>query len=152
MDPLYLSGCRIGVPPSWRRLFAMPWLIWLAEEPDEVALAVGGGGAGCGDFSPFYRLGAGARPDGSQLAAEGLLAPATIRQYLLVLALPSLLVASAVQESVKLGVAVLALRLRGQRRGAAGLAAGAAAGAGFGGFEAFWVFNRFSGLAGPGRW
>lgn len=45
--------------------------------------------------------------------------------------------------SVKLLIAIAALRLLGAtRKPLAGLALGAAAGAGYGGFEAFWVFNQ----------
>lgn len=55
---------------------------------------------------------------------------------------PSVLVSGLVQEVVKLLIAVLGIRLLGGRVGwPLGLAVGAAAGAGYGGFEAFWVFN-----------
>ncbi len=85
---------------------------------------------------------------------------AAAQRYLLALAVPTMAVTGLVQESVKLLIAVAALRLLGAtRRPLAGLAEGAAAGAGYGGFEAFWVFNMVfaSGLtwatvqlAGPG--
>jgi RsiW-degrading membrane proteinase PrsW (M82 family) len=72
---------------------------------------------------------------------------ATIQRYLLLIALPSLLVASIVQEGAKLMAAVAVLKISGQgRKPRAGLAFGAAAGAGYGGFEAFWVFNQIFGI------
>jgi len=69
------------------------------------------------------------------LGAEGT------QRYLLLVGLPSLGVASLVQEGIKLLVAISALR-RPHRQLRSGLALGAAAGAGYGGFEAFWVFNQ----------
>lgn len=71
-----------------------------------------------------------------------LLSVAEQRRYLLIVGLPSLIVASVVQESAKLLLAAGALRLLGgERKPRVGLALGAAAGAGYGGFEAFWIFN-----------
>mgnify|MGYP005842296513 CR=1 FL=1 len=72
----------------------------------------------------------------------GSLGVPTAQRYALLLALPSLLAGSLVQEGTKLLVAAGSLRLaRAERTGEAGLALGAAAGAGYGGFEAFWTMN-----------
>jgi RsiW-degrading membrane proteinase PrsW (M82 family) len=65
-----------------------------------------------------------------------------IQSNLVLVGLPSVFVAGAVQETVKLLIAMLGLRVLGEVRGRLnGLALGAASGAGYGGFEAFWVFN-----------
>ncbi len=84
-----------------------------------------------------------------QLQSLWLTPPARDQPAMLVWVLPSLLVASLVQEAVKLLVSGMAA-LPGRQRGARQLSLlGAAAGAGFGGFEAFWVFNQIfaSGLS-----
>jgi len=68
---------------------------------------------------------------------------AAMQRYLLAVTVPTMLVTGLVQESVKLLIVVAALRLLGAtRRPLAGLALGAVVGAGYGGFEAFWVFNQ----------
>jgi hypothetical protein len=68
---------------------------------------------------------------------------ATIERFLLLFAVPSIVVSGLVQEVAKFGIGVAGLYVTGERRNArAGLATGAAAGAGYGGMEAFWVFNR----------
>ena len=137
----------IGVP-DWRSAvlaaaFAVPWLWW-----------IGRGWLKCRSLWLAVAIAAVLFPfsiawiqvplqSGLNALWSSLLDPATIRQYLLLLAIPSLLVASVVQEGVKVVVAILALRLAGESRNPkAGLAFGAAAGAGYGGFEAFWVFNQ----------
>jgi uncharacterized membrane protein YhfC len=67
----------------------------------------------------------------------------TIERFLLLFGLPSIVVAGLVQEVVKFGIGIAGLYLIGERRTPrAGLAMGAAAGAGYGGMEAFWVFNQ----------
>jgi len=67
----------------------------------------------------------------------------TARNLVLVAGIPGLLVASLVQEGTKLLVAIAALKLSRSEVGPlAGLGYGAASGAGYGGFEAFWVFNQ----------
>ena len=72
----------------------------------------------------------------------GAIGVPAIRANLILVGLPSVLVSDLVQETAKLLFAVLGLRLLGEPRGdRAGLAIGAASGAGYGGFEAFWVFN-----------
>jgi uncharacterized membrane protein YhfC len=71
-----------------------------------------------------------------------LLSTSEIRRLVLLVGIPSVAVSGIVQEGVKFGVAVGVLALLGRRNPArSGLAIGAAVGAGFGGFEAFWVFN-----------
>ena len=71
---------------------------------------------------------------------------AMLQSLLLVVSIPSLLIASVVQELVKAVVGIGFLKLIGEDRDSrAGLAQGAAAGAGFGGFEAFWTFNTIFG-------
>jgi len=87
------------------------------------------------------------------------LPPATIGQYALLFSIPLVLVSGLVQEIAKFGIAVAGLSLTGEKNvPRAGLALGAAAGAGYGGIEAFWVFNLIFGagftwatvqLAGP---
>lgn len=65
-----------------------------------------------------------------------------IQRYSLLLSIPVVVVSGLVQETVKYGIAVLGLRWTGEKdTPLAGLALGAAAGAGYGGMEAFWVFN-----------
>jgi hypothetical protein len=67
----------------------------------------------------------------------------TLQRYVLLAAVPVILIAGLVQEVVKFGDAVAGLFLvRTRRIPAAGLALGAAAGAGYGAMEAFWVFNQ----------
>lgn len=83
----------------------------------------------------------------------------TIGRFALLLSIPLVLVSGLVQEAVKFGIGVAGLHLADERRDSrAGLAMGAAAGAGYGGIEAFWVFNMIFGagfslatvqLAGP---
>jgi hypothetical protein len=80
---------------------------------------------------------------GLNLLLSRVLDTAAMQRYLLAVGVPLMAVTGLVQESVKLLIAVAALRLLGvTRRPLAGLAVGAAAGAGYGGFEAFWVFNQ----------
>jgi hypothetical protein len=70
-------------------------------------------------------------------------APETLQRYVLLAAVPVILIAGLVQEVAKFGDAVGGLFLVHARRvPAAGLALGAAAGAGYGAMEAFWVFNQ----------
>ncbi len=133
--------------PDWRSallaaLMALPWLWLLARGRLKgrylwAAVAVG---AALFPISIAW----------VQVPAQGVLSALWLRllreegigRYLLLVGLPSLVVASLVQEGVKLLVAAAALRLGGDRRNAQyGLALGAAAGAGYGAFEAFWVFN-----------
>jgi uncharacterized membrane protein YhfC len=67
----------------------------------------------------------------------------TIERFLLLFAVPSIIVSGLVQETVKFAIGVAGLYLMGDRKTSrAGLAMGAAAGAGYGGMEAFWVFNQ----------
>lgn len=143
MNPLAFVGI-----PDWRSAllaaaFTLPWLAWLARGRLRsrwlwLALALA---------ALLFPLAIALVqvPLQSALGAlwNGLLDRPTIQRYLLLIALPSLLVASAVQETAKLAMAIVGLRLSGERSdAAAGLPFGAAAGAGFGGFEAFWVFNQ----------
>jgi len=68
---------------------------------------------------------------------------ATIQRYVLLFGAPSIIVSGLVQEVVKFALGVGGLYLVGERKAPrAGLALGAAAGAGYGGMEAFWVFNQ----------
>lgn len=141
----------IGVP-DWRSvilaiLFTVPWLAWLA-----------GGRLRSPTLWLALLLGAAIFPFAIawvqvplQMALNQFwsasLAPALIQQYLLLLSLPSMVVASAVQETAKLACVGVGWALYCGRRGAlAGLAFGAAAGAGFGGFEAYWALNRIVGV------
>jgi hypothetical protein len=72
---------------------------------------------------------------------------ATIQRYLLLAAIPTIFVSGLVQEVVKFGLALAGTHLlRGRGDGSAGLAAGGAVGAGYGGFEAFWVFDTIFGV------
>jgi hypothetical protein len=142
MTPLYFVGI-----PDWRSailaaLFTLPWLYLLARNrlrqwPLWVGLAL------TAVLFPFAIAWV-------QVPLQGLLSlfwlrligMEAIQRYVLLVSLPSLVVASLVQEALKLLGAVLAPRLlRVQRDSQAGVAAGAAAGAGLGGFEAFWVLN-----------
>jgi uncharacterized membrane protein YhfC len=67
----------------------------------------------------------------------------TIERFLLLFAVPSIIVSGLVQETVKFAIGVVGLTLTRERRTPrAGLAMGAAAGAGYGGMEAFWIFNQ----------
>lgn len=143
MDPAVFIGV-----PDWRSAvlaaaFAVPWLLWLGRgwlRSRWLWLAVVAAAA----LFPFSIawIQVPVQQSLSALWTNVLDAP-TIQRNLLLVALPSLLVASIVQESVKLLVAIVALRLAAAGRDPrAGIAFGAAAGAGFGGFEAFWVFNQ----------
>ena len=68
---------------------------------------------------------------------------ATIQRYVLLIGAPSIIVSGLVQEVVKFALGVGGLYLIGERKTPrVGLALGAAAGAGYGGMEAFWVFNQ----------
>ena len=68
---------------------------------------------------------------------------ATIQRFVLLFGAPSIIVSGLVQEVVKFAIGVAGLYLTGERKTPrAGLAMGAAAGAGYGGMEAFWVFNQ----------
>ena len=134
--------------PNWRSaalaaLFALPWLFVLARGhlrrwPLWAALALA---ALLFPISiAWVQL-----PIQQGLSAlwTHLLDSAAIERWLLLIAAPSIAVSGLVQESVKALVAFLALRLlRAGHEPRAGLALGAAAGAGYGGFEAFWVFNQ----------
>lgn len=66
-----------------------------------------------------------------------------MQKYLLLIGMPVIIVSGFVQEVVKFVIAVIGQRLsRDVKTGRSGLAFGAASGAGFGGMEAFWVFNQ----------
>ena len=143
MDPFAFIGV-----PDWRSAvlalaFTAPWLLWLGRgwlRSRWLWLAV----VVAAVLFPFS-IGWVQVPIQQGLNAlwTDVLDTPTIQRYLLLVALPSLLVASIVQESVKLLVAIAALRLAAAARDPrAGIAFGAAAGAGYGGFEAFWVFNQ----------
>jgi len=146
-DPLSFVGI-----PDWRSavlavLFAAPWLIllgrgWLQRRWFWVAVVA------AAVLFPFTIAWVQVPiQQGLNALWATLLDAPTIGRFLLLVGLPSLLVASLVQEGAKLLVAVGALRLLGeQRKPLAGLALGVAAGAGYGGFEAFWVFNQIFGL------
>ncbi|MHB1132475.1 MAG: hypothetical protein ACYC4L_08825 [Chloroflexota bacterium] len=142
MDVMDLVG-----RPDWRSallaaLFALPWLAWLGRgwlRSRWLWLALAAGAALFSVSIAWVQVPLDQAMDGVLL---GLFDKATIERNLLVLSIPSLLIASAVQETTKVLVAILALRAAraaGDRR--AGLAFGAAAGAGYGGFEAFWAMN-----------
>ncbi len=67
----------------------------------------------------------------------------TIQKYVLLIGLPVIIVSGLVQEVVKFAIAVVGQRIsRDLKTGRSGLAFGAASGAGYGGIEAFWVFNQ----------
>ncbi len=143
MGPLYFVGA-----PDWRSallaaLFALPWLallgrgwlrrgwLWTAAVAAAVLFPVS---------IAWVQV-----PIQQALGRLWLrwLSEDAIRRYLLLVGLPSIVVASLVQEGAKLLVAIGGLRLLGEgRKPATGLALGAAAGAGYGGMEAFWVFNQ----------
>jgi RsiW-degrading membrane proteinase PrsW (M82 family) len=66
-----------------------------------------------------------------------------IQKYLLLIGIPVIIVSGLVQEVVKFLLAVIGQRLSHDvKTGRSGMAFGAASGAGFGGMEAFWVFNQ----------
>lgn len=142
MNPLYFVGL-----PDWRSallalLFALPWLWLLARgylrRPALWLTFV----VAAPLFSPSIAL----VQVPIQLALNAFWIAAigvpAIQANLILVGLPSVFVSGLVQETAKLLVAMLGLRLLHEPRGRlAGLALGAAAGAGYGGFEAFWVFN-----------
>jgi hypothetical protein len=67
----------------------------------------------------------------------------TLQKYLLLVGIPLVIVSGLVQETVKFVIAVIGQRVSGDAKtGRSGLAFGAASGAGYGGMEAFWVFNQ----------
>jgi RsiW-degrading membrane proteinase PrsW (M82 family) len=66
-----------------------------------------------------------------------------IQKYLLLLGIPIIIVSGLVQETTKFIIAVIGQRgSHDEKTGRSGLAFGAASGAGYGGMEAFWVFNQ----------
>ena len=137
--------------PDWRSgliaaglaaLFALPWLVALARGelrrwPLWAAVVAG---------AVIFPISIGwvqvpIQQGLNVLWARGL-DTAAIQRWLLAVAVPSIAVSGLVQESAKLLVTALGLRLRkGERTPRAGLALGAAAGAGFGALEAYWIFN-----------
>ncbi|MGQ9686879.1 MAG: hypothetical protein ACUVT2_11310 [Thiobacillaceae bacterium] len=136
----------VGVP-DWRSLllsvaFALPWLALLARgwlRRGWVWVGVGLGTLLFPVSIAWVQV-----PAQQALTAiwQRLLTPAALQQWMPLISLPSLLVASVVQEGAKLLVALAVLwRLDARQDRSAGLAAGAAAGAGYGAAEAFWVFN-----------
>jgi uncharacterized membrane protein YhfC len=71
------------------------------------------------------------------------LSNAIIQKYILLIGIPVIIASGLVQEGAKFVIAVIAQRLsREVKTGRSGLAFGAASGAGYGGMEAFWVFNQ----------
>jgi len=67
----------------------------------------------------------------------------TLQKNLLLVGIPLVIVSGLVQEVVKFVIAVIGQRVSNDAKtGRSGLAFGAASGAGFGGMEAFWVFNQ----------
>ncbi len=143
MSPLNFIGI-----PDWRSavlalIFAAPWLVLLAgqrlKRPWLWAMVV----LGVVLFPlsiawvqvPIQR--------GLNVLWLNYFPTATIQRYVLLFGIPSLIVASLVQEMAKMGIGMLGLYLTGERQTpSAGLAMGAAAGAGYGGMEAFWIFNQ----------
>jgi uncharacterized membrane protein YhfC len=66
-----------------------------------------------------------------------------IQKYVLLIGIPVIIVSGLVQEVVKFVIAIVGQRVsRDAKTGRSGLAFGAASGAGYGGMEAFWVFNQ----------
>jgi hypothetical protein len=66
-----------------------------------------------------------------------------IQKYVLLIGIPVIIVSGLVQEVVKFLIAIVGQRLSGdEKTSRSGLAFGAASGAGYGGMEAFWVFNQ----------
>jgi uncharacterized membrane protein YhfC len=66
-----------------------------------------------------------------------------LQKYLLLIGIPVIIVSGLVQEVVKFVIAVVGQRVsRDAKTARSGLAFGAAVGAGYGGMEAFWVFNQ----------
>lgn len=142
MNPLDLVGV-----PDWRSavlatLFALPWLVWLGRgwlRSRWLWLALAGAAALFSVSIAWIQV---PLDQGLDAVLLGVFDKATIERYLLVVSIPSLLMPSAVQETTKVVVAILALRAARATIGPrTGIAFGAAAGAGYGGFETFWVLN-----------
>jgi hypothetical protein len=142
MDPLQLVGI-----PDWRSaviavIFLLIWLVplgwgWLRSPWLWLAFVM------AGVLFPFsigwVQVTLESLVDSAIAAAIGA---QNAQAYILITALPTLILASVVQEGVKALVAIFAIRRAGRSSDPRqGLAFGAAAGAGYGGFEAFWVFN-----------
>ncbi len=137
----------IGVP-DWRSallaaLFTLPWLLivgrgYVRRWPLWAALAAG---------AVIFPISIAWVQVPIQQALSALwmrvLDVAAVQRWLLAVAVPSIAASGAVQEGAKFLVAALGLGLlKAPHTPRAGLALGAAAGAGFGGLEAFWVFNQ----------
>ncbi len=134
--------------PDWRSallaaLFTLPWLLILGRGQLRRWQTWGALVAAAVLFPISLAWVQAPIEQGLNLLWSRVLDAAAIQRYLLAVGVPTMVVTGLVQESVKLLIAVVALRLLGAtRRPLAGLAVGAAAGAGYGGFEAFWVFNQ----------
>lgn len=144
---IFLNPFAFVGNPDWRSallaaLFTLPWLWLLARgylRQPRAWLAVV---VAAVLFSPSISLIQ--VPIQQALSAfwVAMIGIPAIKANLILVGLPSVFVSGLVQETVKLLIAMLGLRLLGERRGwRSGLAIGAASGAGYGGFEAFWIFN-----------
>lgn len=141
-NPLYFVGPFDPRSVVLAAVFLAPWLIVLAWGKLRnpwlwVALAVA---AASFPFSIAWVQVAIQLAIGNFLGS--VLTADTLTHYIAIAGAPSILVSGLVQEGVKLiiAAAVLLLIWR-ERKGWSALAIGAAVGAGYGGFEAFWIFN-----------
>ncbi len=157
--------------PDWRSLvlallFVAPWLVvlvgpWLKRYQVWLLIV-----AGAVLFPPSIAWIQVPIQYGLEILRTGMLPLETSQKYWWLFALPLALVSGAVQEGVKFGLAVVGIAwthpqpsvqpgsaatgsaptiwtklARAKPSSRAGLATGAAVGAGYGGMEAFWVFN-----------
>jgi uncharacterized membrane protein YhfC len=148
MDKLFANPLTFIGSPDWRSLlmalaFSLPWLLLLAGPLRRrlwlwVAMA-----AGAVAFPVSIAWVQVPVQQGLNYFWQALLPGPPGAPLIYAIAIPSIAVSGLVQEATKLALAVLALRLAGVRRAAVStaVAAGVATGAGYGGMEAFWVFN-----------
>ncbi|MEJ2710263.1 MAG: YhfC family glutamic-type intramembrane protease [Anaerolineales bacterium] len=143
MSPLDFVGI-----PDWRSaalalIFAAPWLILLAGRRLRSPWLWGVVALGVVLFPISIAWVQVPIQQGLNTLWLNFFPVATIQRYMLLLGIPSIIVAGLVQEVVKFLIGVAGLYLIHERKSpGAGIALGAAAGAGYGAMEAFWVFNQ----------
>jgi len=143
MNPLYFIG-----KPDWRSavlaiLLAAPWFLLLVRKRIRMYWIWVVFLAGIVLFPLSIAYIQVPIQNGINTLYAQYLSPDIIQKYLLLVGIPLILVSGLVQESVKFVIAVIGQRVsQDKKTPRSGLAFGASTGAGYGGIEAFWVFNQ----------